>query len=119
AGHLRRLSPSGLSGPLAGVPEVVVDNQGGLLDVALHPDFADNRLVYLSYAAACDEGGATTAFGRGQLTDAGLAGFTELFAADACARGGRHHAGRLLFDRDGFLYLSVGDRGQDPRAQDT
>ena len=119
AGTLRRLSPAGLSAPLAGVPEVVAENQGGLLDIALHPDFAEQPFVYLSYATACAEGGATTAFGRSRLTDNGLVDFTELFAADACARGGRHHAGRLLFDRDGFLYLSVGDRGQDPRAQDT
>lgn len=119
AGTLRRLSPAGLSAPLTGVPQVVAENQGGLLDIALHPDFAEQPFVYLSYATACAEGGATTAFGRGRLADSGLVDFTELFAADACARGGRHHAGRLLFDRDGFLYLSVGDRGQDPRAQDT
>lgn len=119
SGTLRRLSSSGLSAPLSGVPDAVVQNQGGLLDVVLHPDFSDTSFVYLSYAAACDEGGATTAFGRGRLTDTGLADFSELFVADACAHGGRHHAGRLLFDNNGFLFLSVGDRGQDPRAQDT
>ena len=119
AGQLRRVRNGTLLGkPIPGVPAVVAENQGGLMEVVLHPDFDDNRLLYLSYARACDTGGATTAVGRGTLSDDGIDGFEDIFIADACATGGRHHAGKLLFDRDGYLFVTVGDRGQDDRAQD-
>src|SRR5690606_39514096 len=68
-GNLRHVSATGaLSDPIAGVPEVDVRNQGGLLDVALDPDFASNRLVYLSFSEA-GEGGNSTAVARGRLND--------------------------------------------------
>lgn len=118
AGSLRRFSDGSLSEALSGVPDSVVENQGGLLEVMLHPEFENNQRIYLSYAKACDEGGATTAVGYGTLNGASVNDFQDIFVADACAPGGRHHAGKLLFDNDGYLFLSVGDRGQDPRAQD-
>lgn len=115
-GQLRLITDSGEVGPpIAGVPEVFVENQSGLLDLVLHPDFADNRELYLSYGRRCDDGGATTAVTRarfersgdsGRLTDA-----REILVADACHPGGRHHAGRMSFDRDGHLYVAIGDRG--------
>jgi len=103
--------------PLTGVPEVAARNQGGLLDVALHPDFQENRLVYLSYSKPLDGGQATTAVARGRLEGAGLAGVEDIFVAEAAAQGGAHFGSRLLFDRDGYLFVTVGDRGQKEEAQ--
>lgn len=118
-GRLRLIRDGELvSEPVAGTPEVVVQKQGGLLDVVLHPAFAENGFVYLTYATACD-GGATTAVGRGVWKDDALEGFTELFRADACAPGGLHHGSRLVFDGDGYLFMTVGERGRRDWAQDT
>ncbi len=103
--------------PVAGVPEVAARGQGGLLDVALHPDFAANRLVYLSYSRPGPRG-ATTAVARGRLEDGRLAGVEEVFVAEAWGSGGQHFGSRIVFDRAGFLYLSIGDRGDRNRAQD-
>ena len=117
-GRLRVIRDGALvAEPVTGTPSVVAQNQGGLLDVVLHPAFAENGFVYLTYAAACD-GGATTAVGRGVWKDGHLEDFTELFRADACAPGGRHHGSRLVFDRDGYLFMTVGDRGRQASAQD-
>ncbi|MCC5812646.1 MAG: PQQ-dependent sugar dehydrogenase [Ectothiorhodospiraceae bacterium] len=99
-----------------GTPEVAATNQGGLLDVALHPEFESNGWVYLSYAKAGD-GGYTTAVGRGQLQDARLSGFQELFVATPYASGGRHFGSRLVFDEQGYLFISTGDRGLRDNAQ--
>lgn len=105
--------------PVAGLPDIHVEQQGGLLDVALHPDFTRNGFVYLTYAKLCDDGERnTTAVGRGRWDDGRLSGFTELYAADACADSGHHFGSRLVFDGDGYMFMSVGDRGDKPRAQD-
>jgi aldose sugar dehydrogenase len=102
--------------PLAGVPEVWARGQGGLLDVALHPQFATNRLVYLSYSKPGPRG-ATTAVVRGRLEENRLADVQEVFEADAWGQRPQHFGSRLAFDRDGFLYVTVGDRGEMQRAQ--
>lgn len=107
-----------LEEPVAGTPKVVAINQGGLLDVVLHPDFDSNQYVYLTYAKACSGGGNTTAVGRGVWDGTALQSFEELYVADACAPGGRHHGSRLVFDAEGYMYVSVGDRGEQDRAQD-
>lgn len=122
AGRLRiieadgRLSPR----PVRGVPEVVARGQGGLLDVALHPHFADNRLVYLSYAEA-GEGGQGTAVLRAKLigdgADAHLADQRVIFRMQPKSRTTHHFGGRLVFDRAGHLYITLGDRGEMERAQ--
>lgn len=103
--------------PVDGVPSVAARGQGGLLDVALHPRFAQNRLVYLSYSKPGPEG-ATTAVSRGTFDGQRLSGVEEIFAARAWSRAGHHFGSRLLFDRDGYLYVTVGDRGAMERAQD-
>jgi aldose sugar dehydrogenase len=103
--------------PIAGVPEVFARGQGGLLDVALHPQFASNRLVYLSYSKP-GPSGATTAVARGRLEGNRLAEVRDIFVANARGTGGVHFGSRLLFDRDGMLYVTVGDRGTMRRAQD-
>ncbi len=105
-------------GSVSGVPDVHAERQGGLLDVVLHPDFENNRWVYLSYAIRRADGKLSTAMGRGEWHDGRLENYEELFVADAWAEGGRHHGSRILFDDDGFLFLTVGDRGERHRAQD-
>lgn len=105
--------------PVGGVPDIHAERQGGLLDVVLHPGFAENRFVYLTYAKRCaDSPNLTTAVGRGEWRNGALHGFTELYEADACAPGGRHHGSRLVFDGEGYMFMSVGDRGVQERAQD-
>lgn len=103
--------------PVSGVPEVVESGQGGMLDVALHPDFAQNRLVYLSYAGA-GNGGVGTEVVRGRLEGDRLTGLEKIFEVEAKSGGGRHFGSRLLFGADGHLYITSGDRGDPDRAQD-
>lgn len=101
--------------PVAGVPEVRAQGQGGLLDVALHPDFASNNLVYLSYSKPSEDGEeATTAVARGTFDGQALSNVEEIFVAEAWGRAGQHFGSRLAFDRDGYLFVTVGDRGNSP-----
>ena len=101
--------------PVEGVPSVRARGQGGLLEVLPHPDFATNRTLYLSFAKPNeDESLATTAVVRGRLEGDRLVDVNEIFEAKAWARGNAHFAGRMVFDREGYLYLSVGDRGEAP-----
>ncbi len=119
-GRLRLLEPPDLrpSPPLPGVPEVWARGQGGLLDLALDPDFAANRLVYLSYAAAGPDGRAGTRVGRGVLEGGRLRDFAPIFVANARTATGRHFGCRLVFDRAGHLFATLGDRGHRALAQD-
>lgn len=104
--------------PVSGVPDGVhARGQGGLLDVAIHPAFEENRLVYLTYAKADRGGEATTALARGRLEGRRLADLQDIFVADAWARGGVHFGSRLVFDGDGYLYMTVGERGESREAQ--
>lgn len=119
-GHLRLLrTPGGLSKPLAGVPKVAAQGQGGLLDVALSPDFARDRYVYLSYAES-DGSRSGTAVGRGRLSaDAGaLEDFQVLFRQAPKLSQGQHFGSRLVFDGKGHLFISLGENNQRPTAQD-
>jgi aldose sugar dehydrogenase len=102
--------------PIEGVPEVYASGQGGLLDVALDPDFSTNRLIYLSYAAETDAG-AGTRVARARLGDGRLEDLEVIFEG-LMAGGGRHFGSRLGFDRDGYLFVTLGERGQDERAQE-
>jgi aldose sugar dehydrogenase len=103
--------------PLGGVPRVYASGQGGLLDVCLHPDFARNRGLYLSYSAA-GAGGAATAVARAELADGGLRGATPIFEALPRTSGGLHFGSRIAFDRAGLMYVTAGERYQMRRAQD-
>jgi len=93
-------------------------NQGGLLDLALHPDFAENRWLYFTYSAAVD-GGLTTRLARARFQDGELQDVETLFTAEPGVSGGRHFGSRIVFDDAGYVYISVGDRGQRDHAQDT
>jgi glucose/arabinose dehydrogenase len=84
-------------------------NQGGLLDVAIDPEFASNRLVYLAYTEPRD-GGNGTAVARGRLTDGGLADVQVIFRQQPTVKGGHHFGSRLVFARDGRLFVTLGDR---------
>ncbi len=106
-----------LPDPVSGLPEIRAFRQGGLLDIALHPDFENNRLLYLSYAAN-HQGGITTRVARGRFENDTLHDVEVLFTAEPASDNGRHFGSRLLFDRAGYLYITVGDRGDMPRAQD-
>jgi len=107
----------GLSRPLAGAPEVVAQGQGGMLDVALDPDFRNNRLVYLSYSEP-GGGGASTALGRGRLGDDRIEGFTVIFRQEPKVAGPNHFGGRIVFAPDGTLFLTTGERFKFAPAQD-
>jgi glucose/arabinose dehydrogenase len=105
-----------LSEPVPGLPEVRAYRQGGLLDLALHPDFEDNRLLYFSYAGNHGDG-ITTHVARGRFEDDALHDVQVLFVAEPASDNGRHFGSRLVFDNEGYLYITVGDRGDMPRAQ--
>jgi glucose/arabinose dehydrogenase len=116
-GHLQ-LVRAGRKTEIAGLPEITAIRQGGLLDVSLHPDFAENRWVYLSYAKGGPDATATT-LGRGRLEGDRLVDFEEVFTQDRLSGPGRHYGSRIAWLSDGTLLLSIGDRGAEPpRAQD-
>ena len=118
-GRLRIVSADGsVSAPLAGVPTVHAQGQGGLLDVALDPDFANTRFVYLSYSEP-GEGGVGTAAARGRLTEAGLVDVQVIYRQQPKLEGNGHFGSRLVFARDGKLFITQGDRqSYRERAQD-
>lgn len=117
-GRLRLVAPDGAkSEPLQGVPRVLAEGQGGLLDVALDPDFAANRLVYLSYAEP-GEGGASTAVARGRLGERGLEGVEVVFRQQPKVGGANHFGSRLVFAPDGTLFVTTGERFRFEPAQD-
>lgn len=112
AGSLRHVTSDGqLSAPLRGVPPVVAQRQGGLLDVALDPDFAQNRLVYLSYAEA-GMGGSGTAVARGVLDEgaSALRDVQVIFRQKPKVVSSGHYGSRLVFSPEGHLYVTMGDR---------
>ena len=120
-GRLRLLDAQGrLHPPLGGVPAVFARGQGGLLDIALSPSFATDRLVYLSYAEADDEGQrAGTAVGRGRLKEdlSALEGFRVIFRQLPKLSEGIHFGSRMAFGADGQLYVSLGENNQRATAQ--
>ncbi len=118
-GHLRVVRDGVLDPkPVVGAPKPLALMQGGMLDVALHPEFQTNRLVYLTWTRRCtDNCGTTVAVGRGRWTGTELADFEELYAADACDDDFRHYGGRIVLTDDGDLFMSVGERNNSPRAQ--
>jgi glucose/arabinose dehydrogenase len=119
-GRLRIVGRDGsLSAPLAGVPAVAAAGQGGLLDVALDPRFAENRLVYLSFSEAGENATAGTAVARGRLGDGRLEDVQVIYRQEPKVQGSGHFGSRLVFRRDGTLFVTQGDRQRyRERAQD-
>jgi glucose/arabinose dehydrogenase len=101
---------------ITGLPSIAQVGQGGLLDIALHPNFSSNNFVYLTYSIAVGSG-QTTALGRGKLVGNELQSFTELFRALPIRNSGQHFGSRIVFDKKNLLYMSVGDRGVPDSAQ--
>jgi glucose/arabinose dehydrogenase len=101
-----------LDEPVAGLPPIHAEGQGGLLDVVPHPDFADNSWLYLSYSKPLADGESTTAVIRGRLDGGRLVDIEELFEAQSRGRG--HYGSRLAFDGEGHLFITVGDRQATP-----
>ncbi|HEX5958963.1 MAG TPA: PQQ-dependent sugar dehydrogenase, partial [Hyphomicrobiaceae bacterium] len=121
-GRLRLIGKDGrLSRPIGGVPAVQVGGQGGLLDVALDPGFAASRLVYISYAEPRRGGGSATTVARGRLAEGGgarLADVEVIFRQQPAGQSGIHFGSRLVFARDGNLFITLGERGERAKAQD-
>ena len=100
-----------LANPVQGLPAIRTGGQGGLLDVVPHPNFASNRLLYLSYAkASADTLQGTTAVVRGRFENDQLTNVQEIFEAKVWSAGRGHHGSRLAFDKNGFLFITLGDR---------
>jgi glucose/arabinose dehydrogenase len=111
AGRLRIVAKDGsLSEPLTGVPQVDTKGQGGLLDVALDPDFAQNQTIFLSFAEPRGEGQNATAVARARLGDGGLEDVRVIFQQQPAMASGHHFGCRLVFGRDGTLFVTLGDR---------
>jgi glucose/arabinose dehydrogenase len=105
--------------PIAGVPTVRVTALGGLLDVLLHPNFARNQVLYLTYTKGGEGTSATTALARARLDGQSLRDVEEIFVAENWSNSPTNFGGRMVFGRDGKLYLAVGERQEQDRAQNT
>ena len=118
-GTLWNVAPDGTKQEVRGAPRVAAVGQGGLLDVLVPRDFAQTRQVYLTFAKAQGRGEGT-ALGRGILSEDGLRlrDFEVLYEIRRGSNGGRHFGSRVVEGEDGYLYVTVGDRGDRPSAQD-
>ena len=103
---------------VSGVPKVWANGQGGLLDVITARDFAKSRKIYLTYAEPRN-GGAGTALATARLSEDGarISGLKVLYRQIYASKAGRHFGSRVVEGKDGFLYVTVGDRGDRPKAQ--
>ncbi len=119
AGRLRVVRDGVLDpDPIEGVPTVHSRGQGGLLDVAVHPDFSENQLLYLSYSKPSqNRSQSTTAVARARFEGTRLVDLEEIFEAEAWAETNGHYGSRLAFDADGYLFVTIGDR-QAPSSGD-
>ena len=102
--------------PVEGTPQVAAVGQGGLFDVVLHPKYAENGWIYLAYNGA-GAGGHGTELMRAKLEGHRLAQGEVLFRLEPKSSGGQHFGGRIVFDRESHVFLTLGDRGERDRAQ--
>jgi glucose/arabinose dehydrogenase len=119
-GSVRIVEKDGrVSAPLAGAPAVAARGQGGMLDVTLDPQFAQNRLIYLSFSEPGDGGTAGTSVARARLGDAALEDVRVIYRQEPKLQGGGHFGSRIVFRNDGTIFITQGDRqGYRDRAQD-
>lgn len=118
-GRLRIVRDGKLSQPIAGLPEIRAAGQGGLMDVALAPDFAQSRRIYFTAAIPGRGGGGTAVFSARLAEDErSLTGLERLFAMNRFTGKGQHFGSRIAIARDGTLFFGIGDRGERDRAQD-
>lgn len=119
AGRLRLVHDGALDpDPIAGVPEVYAVAASGLKDVAVHPRFAQTHWVYLSYVKPGEHGASTTAIARGRLEGHALEDVRDILVTNASTTRDADSGSRLAFDRDGMLYVTIGDRFQLDKVQD-
>lgn len=114
SGMLYHVSTNGQKKEVSGVPEVVAEGQGGLLDITLHPQFEKNNWVYLSYSKGKMEGGqklATTAIYRAKWSNGQLVEGQDIFVGEPWSRTRYHFGSRIVFDKKGYLFFTMGDRG--------
>src|SRR5687767_6315826 len=102
---------------ISNVPAVVANGQGGLLDIKLHPDYANNGWIYLTYSKP-GEGGAATTLTRTKLEGNAFTNTEELFTAQPFVNTGHHFGSRVVFDGNGYIVLSSGERGTKENSQD-
>lgn len=117
-GRLLRVNKDGDKSEITGLPTVYVRGQGGLMDVRLHPDYNQNGWIYFSYAAPAPNGqeGGNTAVFRAQLKENTLTDIEHLFKGMPNSRRGQHYGSRIVF-KDGYIFFSIGDRGNASNAQ--
>lgn len=120
SGKMKLFDPNTTSKVLdvAGVPDVYADGQGGLLDVLLHPDFTTNRWVYFSFSLDNDDGETGTELARARLQGNELVDRQHLFTLSPKSWSSRHFGSRLQIDANGYLYVTLGDRGERDWSQD-
>ncbi|GJM05352.1 MAG: glucose dehydrogenase [marine bacterium B5-7] len=116
-GRLRLLDGGKLSAPIGGLPKIRSGGQGGLLDIALDPDFQNNQTIFFSYSGA-DKTGIGTEVASAKLIGNELTEVKILFKAVPKSRGGNHFGSRLLINNEGNLFITLGERGTKERAQD-
>jgi glucose/arabinose dehydrogenase len=98
------------------IPDVYVQGQGGLLDIKLHPDYDENGWIYLSYAKK-GEGGGGTVIARTKMEGNKFGAIEQLFSAQPLSESGAHFGSRIVFDGNGYMYFSSGERGTKENAQ--
>ncbi len=121
SGILYRIGANGKRTEISGVPPVYAYGQGGLLDIELHPDYEENGWLYITYSYYAGEtinDGGSTALMRARLKNDALVDQEVLFKATPAEKRGPHYGSRIEFDREGYLFLTVGDRGRKENAQD-
>jgi glucose/arabinose dehydrogenase len=106
------------SAPLGGVPKVAYAGQGGLMDIVLHPDFANNHYIYISYAEPGENGLSGTALARATLADKGLENLQVIWRQEPKVSGDGHFSGRIAFSPDGYMFVTSGERQKFSPAQD-
>lgn len=111
---------NGTKTTISGLPEIYVRGQGGLMDVILHPNYKENGWIYFSYASSTGDGdGGNTTIARAKLNSFKLTNIEVLYKAEPNSRRGQHFGSRLVFDKNGQLYFTIGDRGnRDENPQD-
>lgn len=118
-GRLRILDKNNnLSESIAGVPKVFNEGQGGLLDIALDPDFKNNSFVYLSYAEPGANNTASTALGRGKFENNQITNFKVIFSQKPKFEGENHFGSQIVFSPEGMIFLTMGERFKFEPAQD-
>lgn len=117
-GHLNIVDADGQKTRVSGLPEIHALRQGGLMEVLLHPEFSNNRWVYLTFAKADENEQTATALARGRLDGDQLHDVEILYVQERYSAPGRHYGSKLAWMPDGTLLMSIGDRGPEPpRAQ--